>query len=65
MKAFSCAMALLALLTAWPAAAQEPFANFVSGLWPEAQSKGVTRATFDLAMRGVTPDDRVVAATKK
>ena len=65
MKAFSCALALLALLTAWPAAAQEPFANFVNGLWPEAQGKGVTRATFDLAMRGVTPDERVVAATKK
>ena len=65
MKPISCGVVLLALLSAWPAAAQEPFANFVNGLWPEAQGKGVTRATFDLAMRGVTPDDRVVAATKK
>ena len=65
MKPISCGVMLLALLTAWPAAAQEPFANFVNGLWPEAQRKGVTRETFDLAMRGVTPDDRVVAATKK
>jgi membrane-bound lytic murein transglycosylase B len=64
-KPISCGVVLLALLSAWPAAAQEPFANFVNGLWPEAQGKGVTRATFDLAMRGVTPDDRVVAATKK
>jgi membrane-bound lytic murein transglycosylase B len=64
-KPISCGVMLLALLTAWPAAAQEPFANFVNGLWPEAQRKGVTRETFDLAMRGVTPDDRVVAATKK
>ena len=65
MKPISCGVVLLALLSAWPAAAQEHFANFVNGLWPEAQGKGVTRATFDLAMRGVTPDDRVVAATKK
>ena len=65
MKPISCGVMLLVLLTAWPAAAQEPFANFVNGLWPEAQRKGVTRETFDLAMRGVTPDDRVVAATKK
>ena len=65
MKPISCGVVLLALLSAWPAAAQEPFASFVNGLWPEAQGKGVTRATFDLAMRGVTPDDRVVAATKK
>jgi len=64
-KPISCGVVLLCLLAAWPAAAQEPFANFVNGLWPEAQGKGVTRATFDLAMRGVTPDDRVVAATKK
>ena len=65
MKPISCGVVLFALLVAWPAAAQEPFANFVNGLWPDAQGKGVTRATFDLAMRGVTPDERVVAATKK
>jgi lytic murein transglycosylase len=64
-KPISCGVVLFALLVAWPAAAQEPFGNFVNGLWPDAQGKGVTRATFDLAMRGVTPDDRVVAATKK
>ena len=34
-------------------------------LWPDAQAKGITRATFDLAMRGVTPDPRVIAATKR
>ena len=65
MKPISCGVVLIALLTGWPAAAQQPFRDFVSGLWPEAQQKGVTRETFDLAMRGVTPDDRVVAATKK
>ncbi len=51
-----------------PARAQPPketFADFTAKLWPDAQAKGVTRATFDLAMRGVTPDQRVIAATQR
>jgi len=59
------AVVLIVLVCALPARAQEPFANFVRDLWPEAQAKGVTRATFDLAMRGLTPDERVIAATRK
>jgi lytic murein transglycosylase len=59
--AFLCLLACCA-----PAQAQErSFAAFVDTLWPDAQAKGVTRATFDVAMRGVTPDARVVAATKR
>ena len=34
-------------------------------LWPDAQAKGITRANFDLALNGVTPDPRVIAATKR
>jgi lytic murein transglycosylase len=56
---------LLALLCALPARAQEPFAHFVRDLWPDAQAKGVTRTTFDTAMHGVTPNERVIAATRK
>lgn len=57
-------------LTSAPAWAQkqdqpQSFSAFVNELWPDAQAKGVTRATFDTAMRGVTPDPRVIAATKK
>jgi membrane-bound lytic murein transglycosylase B len=49
-----------------PAHAQDqPFAAFVAKLWPDAQAKAITRATFDLALRGVTPDKRVIAATKR
>src|SRR5450759_4797309 len=49
-----------------PAHAQEQtFAAFEAELWPDAQAKGITRATFDLALKGVTPDPRVIAATKK
>jgi membrane-bound lytic murein transglycosylase B len=51
-----------------PARAQVPersFAAFVAELWPDAQAKGISRASFDLAMKGVTPDQRVIAATKR
>ena len=53
----------LGLFTA-SARAEESFAAFVDQLWPDAQAKGVSRATFDLAMRGVIPDARVIAATR-
>jgi membrane-bound lytic murein transglycosylase B len=49
-----------------PAYAQEQtFAAFEAALWPDAQAKGITRANFDLALKGVTPDPRVIAATKR
>ena len=62
-----CAAWLFCLaLSGAPALAQEQsFAAFVNALWTDAQAKGVTRATFDTAMQGVTPDPRVIAATKK
>jgi membrane-bound lytic murein transglycosylase B len=41
------------------------FAKFLAKLWPDAQAKGVTRATFDAAFAGLTPDPRVIAATQK
>ena len=50
------------------AAAQDAPADFdalKTQLWPQAQAKGVTRATFDLAFRGITPDPRVIAVTKR
>ena len=34
----------------------EAFRRFVEELWPEAQGMGVSRATFDMAFRGVEPD---------
>jgi len=49
-----------------PAHAQDQsFAAFVKELWPDAQAKGITRANFDLALKGVVPDPRVIAATKR
>jgi membrane-bound lytic murein transglycosylase B len=39
--------------------------RFVEGLWPEAKARGVSRATFDEAFRGVLPDAKIIALTKK
>jgi lytic murein transglycosylase len=61
---FLC-IALLVLSCAGARAQEQSFAGFMQELWPDAQAKGVTRATFDLALRGVTPDARVIAATKR
>ncbi len=49
-----------------PARAQEQsFAAFEAELWPDAQAKGITRTNFELALKDVTPDQRVIAATKR
>ena len=41
------------------------FAASSRRLWPEAKARGVSRATFDEAFRGVAPDAKIVALTKK
>jgi membrane-bound lytic murein transglycosylase B len=46
-------------------AQEQSFAAFAAELWPDAQAKDISRATFDAALRGVTPDERVIAATKR
>jgi membrane-bound lytic murein transglycosylase B len=38
---------------------------FLDALWRDAQKQGITRATFDRAMAGFTPDPRVIAATRR
>jgi lytic murein transglycosylase len=48
-----------------PARPDPDFAAFLKELWPDAEAKGVTRATFDLAFAGVTPDPRVMAITQR
>jgi membrane-bound lytic murein transglycosylase B len=54
---------------AGPAAAQTEaegdFSRFVEDLWPQARAAGVSRATFDEAFRGVVPDPKIVALTRK
>jgi lytic murein transglycosylase len=38
------------------AAADAAFSQWLEGTWPEARERGVTRATFDAATRGLEPD---------
>jgi lytic murein transglycosylase len=47
---------LLLLLIASPGRAAGAFQSFLQSLWPQAQALGVSRATFDLATRGLEPD---------
>jgi len=70
-----CAASLFAVLLLSPAEAAPPvanasiikptqsFANYVKGLWPLAEERGVSRKTFDAAFKGVTFDPRIVAHT--
>ncbi|PIK70737.1 lytic transglycosylase, partial [Methylobacterium frigidaeris] len=41
------------------------FRAFVEELWPAAQARKVSRATFDAAFRGVTPDPAVLARLRR
>lgn len=54
------ASALLALCTLLALAsavrAEANFANWLEGVWPEAQAAGVSRATFDAATKGLEVD---------
>ena len=63
---YLAAFAVLLLVQVAPSRAEDQsFAAFTTELWKDAQAKGITRATFDTAMKGVTPDQRVIAATKR
>jgi lytic murein transglycosylase len=44
---------------------QAGFHRFVQSLWPAARVRGVSRATFDEAFRGVDPDPKIIALTRK
>jgi membrane-bound lytic murein transglycosylase B len=48
-----------------PPAVPATFEPFLRQLWPGAQSRGISRATFDHAFAGLTPDARVIAATQR
>jgi membrane-bound lytic murein transglycosylase B len=44
---------------------QAAFGRFVQSLWPAAKARGVSRGTFDEAFRGVEPDSKIIALTRK
>jgi lytic murein transglycosylase len=41
---------------------QGGFDAFLAALWPQAAAQGISRATFDAAFAGMTPDGRVLGA---
>lgn len=55
--AFAVALAVVGTLSG-PAEARtrQPFHVWLESFWPEAQRAGITRATFDRAFAGITPD---------
>ena len=57
MKTMRYAFAILVCLMAAGAARAEPaFDAFLQATWPDAHSLGVSRVTFDKAIRGLEPD---------
>jgi membrane-bound lytic murein transglycosylase B len=66
MTRFCAAVAAALIFLATPAQAQEqPVSAFLADMWTDAQAKGISRTTFDTAMKGFTPDQRVIAATRR
>jgi len=56
-RSLGSALLMLAMLCAPARAAPDAgFSRFIASLWPEAEAAGVSRATFDLATRGLEPD---------
>src|SRR5262249_22023395 len=49
-----------AMLVTAPGAGFADSSKCVESLWPAAKSAGVTRATFDRALKGFTPDPEVI-----
>jgi lytic murein transglycosylase len=56
LRALVCAFAASCLLCVHSASADPAFDTWLQSLWPQAQALGVSRATFDMATRGLEPD---------
>jgi membrane-bound lytic murein transglycosylase B len=54
-------------LSATPIAVEKPgsFRAFIDRLWPIAKARGVSKATFDSAFAGLSPDQEVIDLTRK
>jgi lytic murein transglycosylase len=56
LRALLCAAVLSGTVCIHGARADAAFQSWLHSLWPRAQQRGVSRATFDLATRGLGPD---------
>ncbi len=54
--------ALLVVCVPGQASAAQSFSDWVEKFWPTAKSAGITRATYDRAFKGMTPDPKVLEA---
>ena len=59
------ALALLALAASTAAPAFASSADFVRGLWPQAEARGVSRAAFEAAFSGYSYSPKVMELTRK
>ncbi|HWM46698.1 MAG TPA: lytic murein transglycosylase [Xanthobacteraceae bacterium] len=62
---FVAVLVLASAIASHAFAQASSFDTLTRELWPLAREQGITRATFDLAFRGLTPDPRVVAVTRR
>src|SRR5580692_4432466 len=51
-----CLVVSLLMLLPRSASADPAFQTWLQALWPESQALGISRATFDMATRGLEPD---------
>jgi len=67
--ALAASLFLLVTTVSAPAQPQDgkgtDFATYVQRLWPQAEKRGVTRQTFDLAFSGIQPDAGVITLTQR
>jgi membrane-bound lytic murein transglycosylase B len=56
------AAALMLLVSDLPSARADDFQAWVARFWPTAKAAGITRQTYDLAFKNMTPDPKVVEA---
>jgi len=56
------AATLVTILLSAPAMRADDFQAWVERFWPTAKAAGITRQTYDLAFKGMTPDPKVVEA---
>lgn len=47
------------------ATGQESIGAYLEGLWPQAQSEGISRPVFDAAVGGLQPDPEVIRLTQR
>jgi membrane-bound lytic murein transglycosylase B len=62
LKLSAMVAALMLLVSAVPSTRADDFQAWVARFWPTAKAAGITRQTYDLAFKGMTPDPKVVEA---